>query len=82
MEKIPVEVFVTEQLRHPRYKSIIAQMAVNESFVQMALVKFFKEQGINFITPGLASVLADRVAHELEHQNGVSGVVGRMLKNK
>jgi hypothetical protein len=44
------------------------------------LVRFFKDQGINFITPGLASILADRFAHELEQRQGVSGVVGRMLQ--
>jgi hypothetical protein len=80
MEKIPVEIFVSEQLNHPRYKSIIAQMAVNETLVHLTLVRFFKDQGINFITPGLASILADRFAHELEQRQGVSGVVGRMLQ--
>ena len=80
VEKIPVEIFVAEQLRHPRYKSIIAQMAVNETLVHLTLVKFFKDQGIHFITPGLATILADRVAHELEHRQGVSGVVSRMLR--
>lgn len=82
MEKVPVEIFVAEQLTHPRYKSIIAQMAVNETLVHLTLVRFFKDQGIHFITPGLANVLADRVAHELEQRQGVSGIVSRMLKNQ
>lgn len=80
MEKIPVEIFVAEQLKNDRYKSIISQMSVNETLVQLTLIQFFKDQGVNFVTPSLASILADRVACELEHRQGVSGVVTRMLK--
>lgn len=80
MDKIPIEIFVSEQLKNDRYRSIISQMAVSETLVHLTLVRFFRDQGVNFVTPTLALELADRVAHELEHRQGVSGVVSRMLK--
>jgi hypothetical protein len=48
--------------------------------VHLTLVRFFRDQGVNFVTPNLALELADRVATELERRQGVSGVVTRMLK--
>jgi hypothetical protein len=80
MDKIPIEIFVSEQLKNDRYRSIISQMAVSETLVHLTLVRFFRDQGVNFVTPNLALELADRVATELERRQGVSGVVTRMLK--
>ena len=80
MDKIPIEIFVSEQLKNDRYRSIISQLAVSETLVLLTLVRFFRDQGVNFVTPNLALELADRVATELERRQGVSGVVTRMLK--
>jgi hypothetical protein len=80
MDKIPIEIFVSEQLKNDRYRSIISQLAVSETLVHLTLVRFFRDQGVNFVTPNLALELADRVATELERRQGVSGVVTRMLK--
>ena len=80
MDKIPIEIFVSQQLKNDRYRSIISQMAVSETLVHLTLVRFFRDQGVNFVTPNLALELADRVATELERRQGVSGVVTRMLK--
>ena len=80
MDKIPIEIFVSEQLKNDRYRSIISQMAVSETLVHLTLVRFFRDQGVNFVTPNRALELADRVATELERRQGVSGVVTRMLK--
>lgn len=82
MDKIPIEIFVAEQLKHDRYKLIVAQMGVDESLVKATLVKFFREQGLNFVTPSLARELSLRVAQELETKHGVSGVAGRFARRR
>ena len=79
MDKIPIEIFVTDQLRQDRYKLIIAQIGLSEDLARLTLVTFFRDQGVNFVTPALARELSQRVAAELETKEGVSGVVRRLI---
>ncbi len=78
MNKIPIEIFVAEQLRQDRYKLIIAQIGLTEDLARLTLVNFFRDQGVHFVTPALAIELSQRVALELESREGVSGVARRM----
>jgi hypothetical protein len=79
MDKIPIEIFVTDQLRQDRYKLIIAQIGLSEDLARLTLVTFFRDQGVNFVTSALARELSQRVAAELETKEGVSGVVRRLI---
>lgn len=80
MEKIPVEIFIAQQLRDPKYKSIIAQLAVDPIAVQATLVRYLRDQGIYLVTPTLAAELANHMADELEHRRGMGKAFQTALK--
>ncbi len=80
MDKLPIEVFIEQQLKQSRYKSIIAQLGVDPVIVQLALVAYLREQGVHMVTPTLGIELGDRLAYELEHRHGVSGVARTLIQ--
>lgn len=80
MEKIPVEIFIAHQLRDPRYKSIIAQLAVDPIAVEAAVVQYLRDQGIHLVTPTLAAKLASHLADELEHRRGMGAGLKALFK--
>ena len=80
MDKLPIEVFIEQQLKQSRYKSIIAQLGVDPVVVQLALVSYLREQGVHMVTPSLGIELAERMAFELEHRHGVSGVARTLIQ--
>lgn len=80
MEKIPVEIFIAQQLRDPKYKSIIAQLAVDPIAVQATLVQYLRDQGIYLVTPTVAAELANHMAEELEHRRGMGKAFQSVLK--
>jgi hypothetical protein len=54
VNKIPIEIFIADQLRQDRYKLIIAQIGLTEDLARLTLVNFFRDQGVHFVTPALA----------------------------
>ena len=80
MEKLPIEIFIDQQLKRSRYKSIIAQLGVDPVAVQFALVAYLREQGVHMVTPTLGEELAERMAFELETRHGVSGVARSIIE--
>ena len=80
MEKIPVEIFIAQQLRDPKYKSIIAQLAVDPIAVQAALVQYLRDQGVHMVTSTLAAELASHMAEELEHRRGMGKAFQSVFK--
>ncbi len=81
MEKIPVEIFIAQQLRKPRFKSIIAQLGVDPAAVELTLVHYLGEQGIYLVTPTLADELASRMEGELEGRRGMGKALNRLLSS-
>ena len=81
MEKIPVEIFIAKQLREPRFKSIIAQLGVDPTAVELALVHYLRDQGIYLVTPTLAAELASRMEGELEGRRGMGKALNRLLSS-
>lgn len=79
MEKRPVEIFIAQQLKEERYKTIIAQLGVDPVIVQAALISYLKDQGVNFVTPALGAELGGRLAKELEF-GAETSVVARKIR--
>lgn len=78
MEKIPVEIFIAQQLRDPRYKLIITQLGVDPVAVELALVLYLRDQGIYLVTPTLAAELASRMEGELTQRRGMGKALSRL----
>ncbi|MCX6118311.1 MAG: hypothetical protein NT027_12270 [Proteobacteria bacterium] len=75
MEKVPIDLFISDQLKLDRYKSIITQLSVDPLIVHMALVTYFKDQGVFMVSASLGRQLSDKLVRDFETNEGIARAI-------